>query len=132
MLAVSGCAPQVDADAYATAVRSGAAVVPITHGDQIAGSYRAKGTNPPDNQTWYLGEVVVLSQDDGTVRVSWAIGTDRWTGIGTITEEGELFVTYTGGFMGTGTWVLLSDGKLYGVWQPAEISDTGTEVWVRN
>ena len=94
----------------------------------------------------------MLSQGDGTVSVSWAIPggrgggvtvvgdemfvsarrKSRWSGIGTITEEGKLFVTYTGVFAGTGTWVLRSDGNLYGIWQQAGISDTGTEVWLRN
>ena len=123
--------------------------IAITHGDQIAGSYRAEGTEPLDNQNSYLGEAVVLSQDDGTVSVSWAIPggvtvlwdekstpvrwKSHWSGIGTITEEGELFVTWGGGaFAGTGTWVLRSDGNLYGIWQQAGISDTGTEVWLRN
>ena len=72
-----------------------------------------------------------MSQDDGTVRVNRAIQTDRWTGFGTIPEEGELFVTYTGAFPGTGTWVLRPDGNLYGIWQVAGDSDTGTEVWLR-
>ncbi len=105
--------------------------VAITDGDQIAGRYRAVGTNP-DNRTSYSGEVVVSSQIDGSVTVSWAIRNDRWTGFGTITEEGELFVTYTGTFSGSGTWVLKSDGNLYGIWQQAGFSDTGAENWLRN
>ncbi len=72
------------------------------------------------------------SREDGTVRVSWTIQTDRWTGIGTITEEGELFVTYTGAFAGAGTWVLRSDGNLYGIWHLVGDTDIGTEVWLRS
>ena len=72
------------------------------------------------------------SQVDGTVAVSWAILNDRWTGFGTITEDGELFVTYTGAFAGTGTWVLRSDGNLDGIWQQVGFRATGTEEWLRN
>ena len=111
---------------------SGAPQVEITHSDQIADSYRAEGTNPPDNQTKYMGDVVVSGQTDTSVNVSWSILGDQWTGIGTINNEGELFVTYTGAFTGSGTWILRTDGNLYGTWEQAGFDGTGTEVWHRN
>ena len=64
--------------------------------------------------------------------MSETIGGEQSTGIGIITEGGELFVTYSGDFVGTGTWVLRSDGNLYGTWQTAGNSTTGTEDWLKN
>ncbi len=104
----SGCASLVVTGCFS--VENGGTPVEITHSDQIAGSDRAEGTNPPDSRTKYMGDVVVSGQADTSVRVSWAIIGDRWTGFGTINNEGELFVTYTGSFSGSGTWVLRSEG----------------------
>ena len=115
-----------------SSAESGGPAVAISHGDQIAGRYRAEGTNPPDNRTKYMGEVVVSDQGDGTVSVSWVILGDSWTGVGTITADGELFVSYTGAFSGSGTWLLRTDGNLYGTWAQVGFNGTGTEVWYRN
>lgn len=99
--------------------------------DQIAGVYTAIGTNPPPVRTTYEGEVLVTSDGESQVTVFWRIAGDEWTGVGTLTGDGELFVHYEGTFQGSGTWVLQPDGSFVGTWQIGEDPATGTETWLR-
>ncbi len=101
----------------------------IVHSDQITGGYGIVGTNPPPFATAYVGEVSVVSDATGEIEVVWVIGTDQWDGVGTITDDGDLYVVYEGVFPGNGTWVLQPDGSLQGIWQAEGDSATGTENW---
>ncbi len=101
----------------------------IVHSDQITGRYGIVGTNPPPFATAYIGEVSVASDATGKIEVVWVIGSDQSDGVGTITDDGDLYVVYEGDFPGNGTWVLQPDGSLQGVWQAEGESATGTENW---
>ena len=86
-----------------------------------------EGTNPDGSE--YVGQVDIEESADGTVGLEWTINQDKWTGVGQLTEEGELYVKDEGGFSGDGTWTLMPNGDLQGTWQAEGADQTGTEVW---
>ena len=68
-------------------------------------------------------------------RVSFGIGVKvggrAWQGTGALTPGGDLLVTYVGGFSGTATYTLYSDGVLRGSWRSYTSPTSGTEVLQR-
>lgn len=77
------------------------------------------------------GTVDVEELADGSFSVEWIMNEERYHGKGIITEDGKLYVVYTGNDGGDGTWELMSNNELHGKWQPKGSERFGIEVWSR-
>jgi len=93
----------------------------------IAGNYRAVGTNP-GNSGRYQGTASIVKEGD-TYRVHWSVGT-TYDGIGTL--KGESFTVEWGtptNHIGTVNYVVQSDGSMKGTWYTAKAPNSlGTEI----
>ena len=77
------------------------------------------------------GTVDVEEMADGSFSVEWVMAKEKYYGKGRITEDGKLYVVYTGNDAGDGTWELMSNNELHGKWYPKGSENFGIEVWSR-
>ena len=101
----------------------------IADNSALTGEYLVRGIGL--SHVKYGGEVDVEELADGSLSLEWRIDGQKWSGKGSITEDGKLFVVYTGFAAGDGTWVLMSNNELHGEWREEGIEGFATEVWVR-
>ncbi|MEM6304227.1 MAG: hypothetical protein AAF744_05870 [Pseudomonadota bacterium] len=76
----------------------------------ITGSYRAEGRNP--NGSTYSG-TAVIGQQGNAVQISWAVGSQSYTGSGVINGQ---VVVINWGQPDPVVYVVMSNGDLHGTW----------------
>ena len=106
--------------------------VKIEDANQIIGNYSMIGRNPTNSNAGdYTGKVVIRKGEGDMIHVEQSIGLfEEISGMGYVTEEGEIWIVFSS-FV-EGTWTLLKDGSLKGTWnikgQHGSPYD-GLEVW---
>lgn len=113
-------------------ISSSLQTVPLTDSKKFVGTYTVRGKNPSGGNSYQGIALVIQMEDaDNSLQILWTIDvtTQRFQGVGQVTENGDLYVMYKGDFSGDGSWFLQEDGSIHGVWRVAGSFSEGIEIW---